>query len=186
MDVKTLFMDPIYFKLFATTIGFFVAGYLIWLMYIALSKKDLFSVKKSKSPTSWDKFVYVTKYGLLFPIYSSIWFLVFVVCLYFLSDKYAIETILFIGVVLVTVIRIFAYINERLAEDFAKLIPLTLISILIMDPTFIKLNPEAFTALVQGLYKLETVQFLIFLIVSELLIRTIAHIFDHFKTANKN
>ena len=176
MDLKEIFINPIYGKLAITTLGFFVIGYLIWLMYVSLSKKDLFELKKHKNTSEFlEKFLYVLKFGLLFPFYSFIWYLVFVIALYIMSDKLPLETILFIGVVLVTAIRICAYVSEKLSEDFAKLLPLTLISIIIMNPTFIKLNAATFSTLYTALHSIEVLRYFIFIILAEILLRLISY-----------
>ena len=68
------------------------------------------------------------------------WFLLFSFLLFALSKSRPIEDILFLGIIVVAATRIGAYVSEKLAEDMAKLLPLTLIAIFLMDPKAVTLE----------------------------------------------
>lgn len=136
---KDFILDRQFLSLFISTITLFFASLLAWYIYYKqLARKDLFGVPriqlKSKFWNSFDKLVHFLKYLLIFPIYSFIWFLVFSFLLFVLSKSRPIEDILFLGIIVVAATRIGAYVSEKLAEDMAKLLPLTLIAIFLIDP----------------------------------------------------
>ena len=171
--LNELFLNPIYFKLALTVLGVFIAGYLTWWMYIKLSNRDILKLKikhgnfSSFGSAAW----YVLEYCVLFPVFSFIWFIAFVACIYFLSTNYPVETIMLIGVVLIGTIRLFAYVNERLAEDFAKLLPLTLLAAILINPSFIKVMGASWQGLLSGLISVAALQYLIFLVILEFILR---------------
>lgn len=136
---KNFIMDKQFSNLFISTIFLFFASLLAWYIYYKqLARRDLFEIPKlsfqSKFVNILDRTIYFLKYLLIFPIYSFIWFLVFSFLLFALSKSRPIEDILFLGIIVVAATRIGAYVSEKLAEDMAKLLPLTLIAIFLIDP----------------------------------------------------
>lgn len=167
-------LNPVYLTLALTVLGIFIAGYLTWLMYIKLSKKDLFKFKMFEGHfASFGSAVgYFLQYGLLFPIYSFIWFIAFVVCIYYMSANYPLSVIMFIGVILVGVVRVFAYVSERCAEDFAKLIPLTFLAMILINPSFVTAAVSSWQPLVAGIISVEALRYLIFIVGLEFILRS--------------
>lgn len=136
---KDFILDKQYLNLLYSTLVLFAASGLAWYIYYKqLARRDLFDIPEldlnAKYTNVFNRIVYFLKYLFIFPMYSFIWFLIFSFLLFVLSKSRPIEDILFLGIILVTATRIGAYVSEKLAEDMAKLLPLTLIAIFLMDP----------------------------------------------------
>lgn len=143
--IKEFFLDKQFLDLFLSAIVLFFASLLAWYIYYKqLARRDLFEIPKLNRNTKFanvlDRSVYFLKYLFIFPIYSFLWFLIFSSLLFFLSKSRAIEDILFLGIIVVAATRMGAYVSEKLAEDMAKLLPLTLIAIFLIDPKAITLE----------------------------------------------
>lgn len=175
MDISFLqsfFLDKVYLEILGMTLTLFLAMFVLWFAYMQLSKRDLFTIKKleGKHPGGWAKFVYGLKYLFVFPFLTFFWFLLFIFCLRLLSNADA-GAIMFLGIVLVSAIRIAAYANEHMAEDLAKMMPLALLATVIMDPSFSSLHLDL------GQFRILTTEFvrfakyLVFIIVLEFILR---------------
>jgi len=125
-------------------IGVLLYVLFIWMFYRTLSKRDLFKLKEyfgdSKLESLEEKILYILKYLVIFPIYTFFWFILFSLFLFILSKIPEIATILQLSFAIVSSVRITAYVNEKLSEDVAKLIPLALLAIFLTDPTFFDID----------------------------------------------
>ncbi len=173
---KNLILDGQFLNLFISTVILFFASLLAWYIYYKqLARRDLFEIPKLTLKTKFvnmlDKILYFLKYLFIFPIYSFIWFLIFSFLLFVLSKSRAIEDILFLGIIVVTATRMCAYVSEKLAEDMAKLLPLTLIAIFLIDPKAVTLQTinSSFPIFLQQIPWV--VKYLLFIIVVEWLLR---------------
>ncbi len=113
------------------TIAMVVYAIIIWHFYRYLGRKDLFKKMEESSASS-----YVLKYLIVFPIISSIWFLILSVFLFFLAKELPVESILMAGITIVSAVRVAAYYSEDLSKDIAKLIPFALLAVFIIDPSY--------------------------------------------------
>jgi len=173
---KDFFLDKQFLDLFVSAIVLFSASLLAWYVYYKqLARKDLFEIPKlnmkSKFANIFDRIIYFLKYLFVFPIYSFIWFLIFSFLLFTLSKSRTIEDILFLGIIVVAATRMGAYVSEKLAEDMAKLLPLTLIAIFLIEPKAVTLETIAssFPTLLQQIPRVA--KYLLFIIVVEWLLR---------------
>ncbi len=173
---KNFLLDKQFLNLFISTIFLFFASLLSWYIYYKqLARRDLFEIPKlnlkSKFVNVLDRIIYFLKYLLIFPIYSFIWFLVFSFLLFALSKSRPIEDILFLGIIVVAATRIGAYVSEKLAEDMAKLLPLTLIAIFLIDPKAVTIETitSSFPILLQQIPRVA--KYLLFIIAVEWLLR---------------
>ena len=173
---KDFVLDKQFLNLFISTIILFLASLLAWYVYYKqLARKDLFEIPKlnmkSKFANILDKIIYFLKYLFVFPVYSFIWFLIFSFLLFVLSKSRPIEDILFLGIIVVAATRMGAYVSEKLAEDMAKLLPLTLIAIFLMDPKSVTFQTitSSFSILLQQIPRVA--KYLLFIIVLEWLLR---------------
>ncbi|HLC60816.1 MAG TPA: hypothetical protein VJJ52_05275 [Candidatus Nanoarchaeia archaeon] len=184
--IKEFVWDKQYLNLLASTLVLFLASWLAWYIYYKqLARRDLFEIPKLKLQTKFvnffDKAIYFLKYLLIFPVYSFIWFLIFSFLLFALSKSRTIEEILFLGIIVVAATRMGAYISEKLAEDMAKLLPLTLIAIFLMDPKAVTLDTfiASFNSILLQLPKVA--KYLLFIIVVEWLLRVFHWTFTSIK-----
>ena len=173
---KDFILDKQFLNLFMSTLVLFFASLLAWYIYYKqLARRDLFEIPKlnlkTKFANALDRIIYFLKYLFIFPIYSFIWFLVFSFLLFVLSKSRSIGDVLFLGIIVVTATRMGAYVSEKLAEDMAKLLPLTLIAIFLMDPKVITLETIAssFPILLQQIPKVA--KYLLFIVIIEWLLR---------------
>src|SRR3989338_3978069 len=174
--VREFIWDKQYLNLLMSTMVLFLASWLSWYIYYKqLARRDLFEIPKLNMQTKFvnflDRAIYFLKYLLIFPVYSFIWFLIFSFLLFVLSKSRSIEEILFLGIIVVAATRMGAYISEKLAEDMAKLLPLTLIAIFLMDPKAVTLDTfiSSFNSILLQLPKVA--KYLLFIIVVEWLLR---------------
>ena len=143
--LKDFFIDRQFLILLISTIVLFFAIFIMWYFYHKqLSKKDLFDIPKIDSDKKFvnfiNRFVYFSKYLIIFPLYSFIWFLIFSFLLVLIAKSRPIGEIMFFGIVIVSVTRIAAYVSPILAEDMAKLLPWALIIIFLTDPQSITIE----------------------------------------------
>src|SRR3989338_3278988 len=176
MFAKDFILDRQFLNLLISTFILFLASLLAWYIYYKqLARRDLFDIPKlnlkMKFVSIVDRMVYILKYLFIFPVYSFMWFLLFSFLLFALSKSRPIEDILFLGIIVVAATRIGAYVSEKLAEDMAKLLPLTLIAIFLIDPKAVTLETiaSAFPVLMQQIPR--AAKYLLFIIAVEWLLR---------------
>ncbi|PIO04332.1 hypothetical protein COT48_00975 [Candidatus Woesearchaeota archaeon CG08_land_8_20_14_0_20_47_9] len=139
-DVVIFFSDANYPQLIYSTLIFFFMIWLIWFMYIELSRRDLFDIPHPvtvhQRVTIGDRFMYFVKYLTFFPVYTFFWFILLVLCIKILSRGMEIQNVMLLGITLISVVRIASYISEKMAEDAAKMLPLALVSTIVLQPSF--------------------------------------------------
>lgn len=174
-DLKDFFMDPIYLRIIYLTLALFFAGWIIWYMYIKLSQRNIFHIRdprdNKKEITKWDRFVYFLKYVFIFPLFTFLWFVLFVACLRLLSNQQDIQTTMILGIVLISAIRIAAYVHQKFAEDMAKLLPLTLLGGIILTPSFITLNANLSDLSIFQSQIISFAKYFLFIIILELVLK---------------
>lgn len=158
--LKDFFIDRQFLILLSSTIVLFFAIFIMWYFYHKqLSRKDLFDIPKIDSNSKFVSFinrlVYFSKYIVVFPLYSFIWFLIFSFLLVLIAKSRPIGEIMFFGIVIVSVTRIAAYVSSKLAEDMAKLLPWALIIVFLIDPQSITIGSVqiSFNSFVQEIPK---------------------------------
>ena len=137
--LKDFFIDRQFLILLSSTVILFLAIFIMWYFYHKqLSRKDLFDIPKIDSNSKFVSFinrlVYFSKYIIVFPLYSFIWFLIFSFLLVLIAKSMPIGEIMFFGIVIVSVTRIAAYVSSKLSEDMSKLLPWALIIVFLIDP----------------------------------------------------
>ena len=170
-----------YLQLFTFTIGLSIYAIFVWYFYKSLSKRDLFSINLEKYNLPYIKhktlgkvgsiLAYILKYGIIFPIYVFIWFLILSLFLLVLSEEITVNNILLTSIVVVSTVRVISYFKEDMSSDLAKLIPLALLAIALSNPNFF--SSETALARLSEIPILwsQIVQFLIFSIVLEWILR---------------
>jgi len=123
------------------TVLIFVYAVFVWSFYKSVSKRDLFHLEIKDYRHRWQKrIMYIVKYLVFFPILTFLWFTAMSFILFFLSKSYNTETILIISMAMIAATRITAYYNRELSEEIAKILPLAILAIFIVDPTFFSLG----------------------------------------------
>jgi len=135
-----------FINLFLIVLLMVVYSVFIWKLHKFIGTKNIFQLNlnqynKSKHPVL-DKLIasgfYLLEYIIILPILILFWFAIFSIFLILVIDL-ELSSILFISAAVVAAVRITAYIpnyGEALAREIAKLLPLTLLVIALLTPTF--------------------------------------------------
>jgi len=151
--IEDVTLESSIYDIIGFSIGMVVYGIFIFHFYRFLAKRDMFSLnieqrlRGGKLKSSGEKVsatprivAYVATNLLIFPIVIFVWFLVYSIFMFFLAQEMSIKTIFLVSSSIVISVRIAAYYNEDLARDLAKLLPLVLLGIFILSPTFFELD----------------------------------------------
>lgn len=154
---------------------------LIWYFYRSLAKRDLISINLNKydnqAHSGIKKFLaiiaYIFKFGIIFPLISFVWFAALAILLFMLAKTQTVQMILIISMSIVTATRITAYYKEDAAREIAKLLPIVLLGITIIEPTFF--STKLFFSRLNEIPNLlpNTINFLFFIILLELILKTL-------------
>ncbi|MFH1257301.1 MAG: hypothetical protein ABIG96_04660 [Candidatus Micrarchaeota archaeon] len=130
-------------NLMLIAIGIATYAIIVGIFYKKLSKRELFTRDMNKHAEgfggafqrlfSWIWFL--VKYAAVFPVISFLWFLFLSLFLFLLSRTQAVASILLVSIAIVIAIRITAYIDEDIAVDLAKMLPLAMLGVFLTDPT---------------------------------------------------
>src|SRR3989338_731122 len=139
--IRSLDSYDIVASLLVYTIIIFVYSVFVWSFYKTVSKRDLFKLEIRDHRSVWQKrALYVLKYLVFFPIFTFLWFAVMSAILLFLSKSYTTQNILVISMAMIAATRITAYYKRDLSEDIAKILPLGVLAIFIVDPSYFSLS----------------------------------------------
>jgi hypothetical protein len=179
----SLVIGETYFQLFTFTFGLFVYAVFVWYFYKTLSKRDLFKIDLEKYNLPHVKhktlgkagsvIAYILKYGLIFPIYIFVWFLVLSIFLLVLTEEAAVNHILMLSIVTVSATRATSYFKEDLSNDLAKLIPFAFLAISLVDPNFFSIETTLARLSEIPVLWSQILQFLIFSILLEWVLRSL-------------
>lgn len=183
MDMQLDLSWPVLKAVF-NSFALFVVGMVLYCIFIfsfykQVSKKLIFAFtdkdcRNSKYPRLmqfWCRVVYVFKYLFVVPLFLVLWFTVLALLLLLMQDGIPLETALLISMSLLATIRITAYYTEELSVDVAKLVPLALLALFLVDMT--TLSVPAFWEKLQSLpvYLNTILIYFIFIVLLELLLR---------------
>ena len=77
--------------------------------------------------------LYLVEHVVVYPVLITAWYLAFVVLLAVLASGLGVETLLLIAMAVVAAVRVTAYYSEDLSRDLAKMLPLALLGVAIVD-----------------------------------------------------
>ncbi len=114
----------------------------IWKFYRFISKKDPLGLnlnKYNKSENSlFTKLLagifYFIEYILILPFLIFIIFAIFTIFLIVLTQNQNTTQVLMISAIVIAAIRMVSYYKESLSQEIAKLLPLTLLAVSVLDP----------------------------------------------------
>ena len=129
-------------ELAPTLIGIALYAVFIFHFYQFLGRRDILSLHEEgiRGPFAFVRKMfaeaaYVTEHLVLTPIFIALWFSVIAVLLFMLSDQPA-QNIVLLSISLVGAVRLTSYYNEDLSKDLAKLLPLVLLGVFLVDSSF--------------------------------------------------
>ena len=136
-DMVTLWRPLILF-----VVGIALYSIFVFKFYRFLARRKIIELKIHEYDIhiGLKKFLYVLECMVVFPFVIFFWFLVMSLLLTIISSGQGIETILFISVAFVSVVRIVTYYSEELAKDLGKLIPFALLALFLIDGAYISLD----------------------------------------------
>lgn len=116
-----------------------VAGYtaLVFAFYQNLSRRDLFPMSKQKGGRG--RLTRMAEIMLLFPAFSFLFFAVIAAALFVMNKSSVVttSTTVLLAASVVVSVRLTAFMSESMANDLAKLLPLSLLAVLVVDPSYV-------------------------------------------------
>lgn len=144
-------------------VGIAVYTALVFAFYQNLSKRDAFTLKHR--PGFWGRLLHAAETSLLFPLMSFLYFGVLAVSLFVLAKSQTTNQILLLSMAVVVGVRVTSFVSEGAAVDLAKMLPLALLGVLIVDPSYASLqNTWAHFAAVPSLTPLLLRYFVLFIV----------------------
>ena len=116
----------------------------VWKFYRFVSRKNIIGLNLSQYNRAQFPFfakaltaiLYLVEYILILPILIFFWFAIFTLFLTFLTENLELNTLLIISATIIAAIRMTSYYNQNLAQELAKMLPFTLLSISFLNPGF--------------------------------------------------
>lgn len=156
-------------------VGMVVYSIFVFKFYKFISRKDIFRVSKGENNSAIKKLGYVMEYLFLFPVIAFCWFLILSILLALLSDVIMITNIFTVSMATLATIRITTYYDEDLSRDIAKLIPLALLAVFLIELTSFS-SEVPLGVLSQIPTVLDTIiYYFIFIVILEFILRLIFH-----------
>jgi hypothetical protein len=170
---------PVLEPLAVLIIGIALYGIIIFSFYKFLAKRDIFKLdlekhNGSKHPLlkkAVDVLLYLFEYILLFPIITFVSFAVMAIILLLLSKTSSVEYILLVSMAVVGSVRVASYYNELLAEELAKILPLTLLVLLLADVSSFSVSHTIDAVMSMPSYYLLLAYYLVFAIILEFVMK---------------
>ena len=170
-----------YLQLFVFVLSLSIYAIFVWKFYKTLSKRDLFKIDLEKHNLPGIKhrtlgkvgsvLAYILKYGIIFPLYIFFWFVILSILLVLLTEEATVSHILLVSISVVSATRVISYYKEDLSSDLAKLIPFAMLAISLVDPNFFSIETTIARISEIPLLTSSILQFLIFSITLEWLLR---------------
>lgn len=81
-----------------------------------------------------------TERALVFPVVSFLYFTVIALALFVMAKSQGVEQILLLSMAIIVGVRVTVYWSEQMSNDLAKLVPLSLLAVILVDPGYITLE----------------------------------------------
>jgi len=158
--------------IFYLAISIAIYAILIWHFYRFIARRDIFKLSSKKHA----KAITFLKYFLLFPFVAVIFFAGFAMMLLFLTKNLDPLSILTTSFAVILAIRITAYYSEDLSKDLAKMLPLALLGVFLVDPSYFSLSAIADKVNSLPDFLTKAVQLVLFIIITEWILRILRKI----------
>lgn len=153
------------------SIGIFIFAFLIFKFYKYLARRDIVKLRLDvNKPMSTKILVYLLNQLVIVPALIFFWFLIMACILLFMSNASA-QYIMLVSMATVAAIRITSYYKVSLSEDIAKLMPLTLFSVFILQMDFVSVAGKLDTVKQMLMYSNRLIFYLMFAVAVELIMR---------------
>lgn len=160
----------------------------IFKFYRFLAERDILKLKLAKKRGAREGFFgqvitilsYLLEHVVMVPIIVFFWFAVLAVILFFLSRN-APEHIMLVAMAIIGAVRITSYHSEDLSRDLAKMIPFTLLGVVLIDSTYVSVAASLASLKEMPLLLDKAVFYLLFIAALELLMRILFLAISTFK-----
>ncbi len=173
-------------NLFLLVLVVFVYVLFIWKFYHLIARKNILQLNLNKYNRSQHpglvKFVaaifYLLEYIIILPFLIFFWFAVFTFLLILLTESLDVGTLLIVSATIIAAIRMTSYYNQDLSKDLAKMLPLTLLAVSILNPGF--LDIERIFAHLGELpnFFSDILYYLLFIVLLEIILRVFYFLFS--------
>jgi hypothetical protein len=132
---------------------FYVAGMTLYALFIFkfyrfLATRDILQLKKEEFYEAYEGFTekllrtlfYVLENLILVPIIVFFWFVILVLFILVMAKEMNVASVLLAAAAFVAAVRVIVYYDEGLAQDLAKLVPLTLLAVFLTEFTVFSWN----------------------------------------------
>jgi hypothetical protein len=114
----------------------------VWKFYRFISNRDFLGLNLAKYNKIQHSFfsrlvagiLFFIEYLILSPLLIFVMFVIFTLFLIILTENANVSQIIVISAVIIATIRMTAYYKKNLSQDIAKLFPLTLLAVVILNP----------------------------------------------------
>lgn len=113
-------------------VGMVIYAIFIYRFYRFVAGRDVFKPPPDEYPL-WRKFLHVLEFVFFYPLLAFAWFMVISILLASLSETITIGNIFLASMATIATIRVLAYYDENLAREVAKLVPLALLGVMLLD-----------------------------------------------------
>jgi len=137
-------IPPVFFIAITLT----VYSLFIWYFHRFLARRDVLKLNLRKynvyKHDALIKFFavlfYVVEFLIVAPIVIFFWFMGLSICFIVLAKELDVGTVMLICAALISTIRITSYFHESLSKELAKMVPFTMIAVVLTDPNFWNLS----------------------------------------------
>ncbi len=171
----------IVFNIFTYVILIAIYAIFVYEFYRFLARKNIMRINLSKYNTSSHPFFkkffaalfFLLEYIIILPILVFFWFAVLAFMLLLLSEDQQVSQILLVSAAIVGAVRVTCYFKEDLARDLAKMFPLTVLSIFLLSPDFLRFSSIIEKLVEVPLFLTQILFYLVFVICFEIFIRAV-------------
>ncbi len=159
-----------------------------WKFYRFLSKRDLIELNLQQYNIASHPFLakffgvilYFVEFVVILPFIIFFWFAVLGILILILSEELTADKVIVLSAAMIASIRILSYYQDDLSKDLAKIFPFTILTIILLTPSFFSL-PRILDNLGQiPAFLGNIVLYLVFIMAVELILRVIGLIFGLF------
>jgi hypothetical protein len=122
--------------IYAVGIALYTA--LVFAFYQNICKKNAFEFVRR--PGWKGRMLAFLQSGLLFPLMSFLYFAVLALSLFVLAKSQGTSQLLTLSMAVVLGVRVTAFVSENASVDLAKMLPLSLLGVLLVDPSYASLG----------------------------------------------
>jgi len=173
---------------------FFIVGVTIYSIFIFrfykfFSRRDIFKLEESEAGPGFAGFIrffarvssHAMQNLVLIPILVFFWFAVLTILLIFLSKNETIARIMISSISIIGSVRITSFYNEELAQELAKLVPLVLLGVYIVEASYFSFEKSLSFVAELPMHWKEFIYYLVIVVGIEFVMRTMQFTFK-FKT----